>query len=420
MKVNFLLAVTMLSLVSNADAFETEKTYGLIEAFQEGEVKIDGRLRYEDVDQDLQGAQALTLRSRLTFKTQDYNFFSALIQVDDVTALPDDENYNSGSNGENDDLQILDPEGTEVNQAWLAFDASNTVVKYGRQTVMLNNERLIGAEPWRQNEQTFTGLTFRNENLNLIRFYLGQLNSVQRVIGEEHPLGHNALDAKFVNVEYRGFWSSELSLYSLWLNEHKAQTQWESKTYGMWFSGELGGEPGGGLGVELGGDFSLDFQLAYAHQEDAGHNPVNYSADYSLLEFDAGYNKIHIKLGREVLGADDAGYFVTPLASLHEVQGWTDQFSNAGLGNIPGGIRDSYLGAGYQCNERYSVNMVYHQFKSDDSSNALGINDLGSELGIELKAEFEHYQFIIKYADYNQDEFGIDTKRVWLSSELMF
>jgi len=420
MNIKLLLAVTLLTAVSSADAFETEKEYGFIEAFQKGEVNVDGRLRYEDADQEIQGAQALTLRSRLTFKTREYNFLSAMIQINDVTALPDDENYNSGSNNQGDDLLILDPEGTKVNQAWLVFDASNTRVKYGRQTVTMNNERLIGSDPWRQNEQTFTGLTVRNENYNLTRIYLGQLNSVQRVTGGEHQLGHNSLDAKYLNVEYRGIWLSKLSLYSVWLNEHDAQTQWESKTYGLRFSGELGGDSGINWGRETGGDFSLDYQFAYAHQEDAGDNVINYSAHYSLLELDAGFNKFHLKLGRELLGADEDGYFVTPLASLHEVQGWTDQFSNSGLGNIPGGIRDVYLGLGYQCNERYSINAVYHQFKSDDNSNALGLDDLGSELGLEFKAELEHYRFILKYAKYDQDDFGVDTKRVWLSSEFMF
>jgi len=389
-----------------ADVAE-DKNYQLIEAVSQGEVSFRSRLRYEDANQGLQGAQALTLGSKLTYASQAYQNFFVLLEVNDVTALPDDENYNSGLNNQSDDVLVLDPEGTEVNQAWLAYDASNTLFKYGRQSISLNNERLIGGDSWRQNPQTFAGLTIKNENLNLTRFYLGQLNSVQSVLGSDHDSSANALDAKFMNLEYRGFWSSKLSVYGLWLNEYASQPNSETKTYGVRFAGELGDS-----------EFSLDYDFSYSNQEDAGSNPLNYSANYSMFELDFGVDEVHMTVGQEVLGGSKDGYFVTPLASLHEFQGWTEQFRNQGLGNISGGIQDRYINVKHQCSEKYSIAAVYHVYASDND--ATGAGDLGSEWGVEVNAEYENYGFNLKYADYNRDQFGIDTKRLWLSSEFRF
>jgi hypothetical protein len=114
-----------------------------------------------------------------------------------------------------------------------------------------------------------------------------------------------------------------------------------------------------------------------------------------------------------VLEADGLGYFITPLASLHDFQGWTDQFQNQGLGNIAGGVQDRYFSLGYSCLEFFQIKGVYHQFKSE--SRSAGLGDLGTEWGLEFEGEINEYSFNMKYAEYKRNDFGEDTEKFWLS-----
>ena len=362
------------------------------------------RLRYEDVAQGIQGAQGLTLRSRFSYKTPSYHFFSGLLEFENITAIPNDENYNSGSNQQFDDLLIQDPVGTEVSRVWLAYDVSNTLIKFGRQKVSLNNERLVGADSFRQNEQSFSGVSVLNQSLNLTRISLAQLNSVQGVGGKKNPLSHSEINAKLLNIQYRGILSSKLTFYGLWLKNHPLQTQWETNTYGSRFEGETGDEA-----------FSIDYVFEYARQEDTGKNTLNYQANYSLMELDFGRRGYHIKLGREILGADGDGFFVTPLASLHDFQGENDQFVNQGLGNIHGGIKDQYAKFTYSYLKNLSFSTIYHDFKSSEPN---GSGNLGHEWGVKVDYKHNKYQFIASYADYTKHNFGNDNKKVWLTAEL--
>jgi len=381
----------------------------LASAIKEGDTKLSFRTRYEDVNETAaheKGAQALTLRSRLSFETKQYKLFSALLEFDDVIAIPDDDNYNSTSNGQTDDAVVLDPEGTELNRIWLAFDIANTLIKYGRQNISLDNERFFGKDEWRQNEQTFTGVSLLNESLNYLRIRMAQLNQVEGVQGESSPNGHRDFDAKIVNIEYRGFVNSKLALYGYWLDSDYLNNQEDTMTYGLRFSGRIKNEP------------EIDYAFEYARQSDSNDHEQSYEANYSLLEAGVVYNKFRLGVGQEILGADGLGYFVTPLASLHNFQGWTDQFQNQGLGNILGGIEDRYVSLGFSCAENFNITGVYHQYKSD--SQRFGLGDLGTEWGLEASGELNEYRFNLKYAEYSKKNFGIDTEKLWLSAGVSF
>jgi hypothetical protein len=61
----------------------------LAEAISGGKVGLDLRYRYEHVDADNfeRNANASTLRTRLNYTTGSFNGFTALIELDDITAL---------------------------------------------------------------------------------------------------------------------------------------------------------------------------------------------------------------------------------------------------------------------------------------------------------------------------------------------
>jgi len=405
MKAALLAGVGILCISNPLTASDT----GFIDAVKNGDAKLSLRMRYEDVNENTaveRGAQALTLRSRLSFETKQYELFSVLLEFDDVQAIPDDENFNTGDNGQLDDALVEDPEGSEINRIWLAYDIANTLIKYGQQYVALDNERFFGSEPWRQNTQTLSGLSIRNNSLNYTHLYFAQFNQLEGVQGEGRSEGRRDLNANIANIKYRGFMHSDLALYAYSLDSDYVNYQEDTLTYGVRFSGRIKNEP------------EIDYAFEYARQSDAGANTLNYSANYSLLDFGIAFNGARFGLGQEVLGADGFGYFVTPLASLHGFQGWTDQFQNGGLGNIAGGVRDTYFSVGYACSDEFHLTSIYHSFKSDGGP--AGQGKLGSEWGVEAKYGVGNYAFKLKYADYSKDNFGLDTKKIWLTAEADF
>ena len=77
---------------------------------------LNFRLRFESAEQDnaLKDASSLTLRTRLTHKTDELNGFSALIEVEDSRSLLGVDDYNN-TLGKNTNYSVIaDPETTEV------------------------------------------------------------------------------------------------------------------------------------------------------------------------------------------------------------------------------------------------------------------------------------------------------------------
>ena len=68
------------------------------------------------------------------------------------------DSYNSGANGRTTRPAITDPEGAELNQAWIGWKDPHVAATLGRQRLLFDNQRWIGNSGWRQNEQTFDAL----------------------------------------------------------------------------------------------------------------------------------------------------------------------------------------------------------------------------------------------------------------------
>ena len=119
-----LIAAALLGMGSNVAMAqeETSSPADFTSMFTDGKASFDFRYRYEYVDDDAfsRNAKASTLRSRLTFASATWQGVSFLAEFDDVTAIGDDD-YNSTANGNTQYPVVADPEGTEVNQAWLKY-----------------------------------------------------------------------------------------------------------------------------------------------------------------------------------------------------------------------------------------------------------------------------------------------------------
>jgi len=399
-------------LASLIAAFSFSSTFvhaeGLTDAIINGKANLSFRLRYEDVDQDKHpsgedSSDALTLRTRLNYKTAAFKGLTGFLEVDDVTATSSD--YNDTINGEAGP-PIVDPEGTEVNQAWLNYHNFDTDFKWGRQRTILDNARFIGNVGWRQNEQTYDAFSITNKSLPDLTVFYSHISNVNRIFGEDSPNGDQKHDTDLINLKYAGLPFGTVTVYGYLIdNEDAAATSCD--TYGVRFAGSSGSD-----------DVKFHYAAEYADQSDAANNPTRYDASYILAEGGATLSGITAKLSYEVLESDSGiTAFQTPLATLHKWQGWTDNF----LSTPAEGIEDTYLTVS---GKLMKINLlgVYHQYSSD-KNNAFGDSDLGDEWGFVATRKFDHYQLQLKYSSYaaGDSTFGKkDTDKLWVSAMANF
>lgn len=368
------------------------------QAFSEGTPSGDLRLRYENVDQDnaLDNANALTLRTRLGYKTGVYHGLSGLLEFEDSRPLAGIDDYNDTQGKNPDHSVVADPETTEVDQAVLQYTMSGLTAKLGRQVIVYDNQRFVGHVGWRQDRQTFDALRLNYSplaDLTLDYAYLIKRNRIFAQAGDLEAKDH------LINLGYQ-IGAGNLVGYAYMLEVDNG-TDNGLDTFGLRYAGKAAMD-----------DLNILYELEYASQD----------AETGASEFDADYYKalagveaagLTFKLSYEVLGSDDGSYgFSTPLATLHAHNGWTDQF----LATPGTGLQDLKLAiSGSAADGKWTL--VYHEFSADDAPSSA--EDLGSELGVAYSRGFgKHYSAGIKYASYmaGDDATGkVDTDKLWLT-----
>ncbi len=395
-------------VASMASSVQAEEASSLAAALKGGEVKIQFRYRYEDVDQDnaLETAKASTLKSRLNYTSGVFSGLQAQVEVDNVSQIGDDD-YNSTSNNETGYSVVADPDGTEFNQAWVSWSGMDTVVKGGRQRILLDNERFVGGVGWRQNEQTFDSGSVVNKSLKDTVLTYAWIDNVNRVFGPDDGtspawLGDWNSSINLLNASYNGLSFGTITAYDYLMDIKDADAQ-SNKTWGVRFNGKHA----------LGETVSLLYTLEFARQEDYGDNPVSYDADYYAVEAGLALPAaVTLLVGQEVLEGD-AGTpgkaFRTPLATLHKFQGFADMFLNT----PDGGIQDSYISASIVLMGA-TASAVWHDFEAED-----GGASFGDELDLSLSRKFGQYVTgLLKYADYSEDGFAVDTRKFWVQLQV--
>ncbi|UTF60333.1 alginate export family protein [Gilvimarinus sp. DA14] len=378
---------------------QAQEAQSLQEALTDGDAQVSLRLRYETVEwEGLEDSDALTLKTRLSYTTADFNGLGVTLEMDDVQSVTDVD-YRTAPNDPNNPgtAVIADPEGTEVNQAFVSYKGLGaSEFRYGRQRITLDNQRFIGAVGWRQNDQTFDSFSFSNTALEGAKFFYAYVYNANRIFGDDNPQGNHKHESHLLNFNYAFGDAGKLSAYA-YLLDNKSAAALSSDSYGLRWAGKVGE--------------AFSYNLEYANQQDAGDNPVSYQADYILA--DAGYKLGGVTLGGgyELLGSDEgkAG-FTTSLATLHKFQGWTDRF----LSTPADGIEDFYISASGSV-AGIKLMAVYHDLASDYQS-----TDYGQEIDISAATSFGPVGVLLKYADYQADDFGSDTQKIWLQLSSTF
>jgi len=322
---------SLFSAMGIAIPFNAMAADSLEGALKESTAKMSLRPRYEKVDSETPAgveshSEAMTMKTRLTFTTGSFYDVSAVVEFDDVTSLRDVD-YLDGTNGK-DGPAIVDPEGTEVNEAYLSYKGlSATEFKWGRQRILLDNQRFVGGVGWRQNEQTYDAFSAANSSIPGLTAFYARVSNVNRIFGEQSPAGDNTSETNLLNVGYQLEGIGKFSAYYYDIDNLDVPTL-ANETMGIRFAGATTLDT-----------IKLAYELEYATQDETGDNPNEYSADYTLLSLEGTMSGFSLGLAQEVLGAGDGVGFTTSLATLHKFQGWADVFLNT-----PGtGIEDLYL-----------------------------------------------------------------------------
>lgn len=381
-----LLATAVAGIIASGNVSAAPE--GITEAITGGTAFGDLRLRYEDVEAGSTDSDQLTLRSRIGYKTQAYEGFSALVEFEDtreVLGIDDENNL------------VLDQEMTEVDQGFVQYKKDSVTAKLGRQVIALDGQRHIGHVGWRQDRQTFDAARITVKPMDGLTVDLAHIYRVNRInspVWDSHQrdASHNLFNVSYASPV------GKLGAYYYDLSEEIGGPGFDATTT---------------TGISLTGKTGDDVKFLYSFEYAAQDNDTkDVDTDYMFAELGASVSGVTGKIGYEVLGSDDGiEHFSTPLATVHKFAGWADVFAAPSLfGTIDGGngLVDTYLSVSGKV-AGVKLAAVYHDFESDE-----GGNDLGDEIDLLVAKKFNKtYSAGLKYADYSAPSGGTDKSVMW-------
>jgi hypothetical protein len=370
----------------------------------DGKPLFDARWRIETVDDDafVQDANANTLRLRLGYRTPIRSGWSGVVELEHTSHVFG-ENFNSTANLQTAYPLVVDPDNTELNQAYVQYASSEkNKFSLGRQRIVYDNQRFFGNVAWRQNEQTFDALNIEygfDNGLNLRYSYLDRAN---RIFGDDHPnqnLSRWQLDAHLLSLNHK-LGPGTLTGYAHFIDNQTLPLS-SHQNIGLRYAAKRDNKEGVGWLVTS----------EYAKQNDYANGSNIINADYLLLEGGVVWKANTFKLGHEQLSGNGSYGFATPFATLHAFNGWADRF----LTTPVNGLKDSYLAWNRKFG-KFNANMVWHDYQSD----RLNIH-YGQEWNASIAWGFApKWHALLKYADYQADDVGFDVRKTWLSVEYVY
>lgn len=378
--------------------------FGSEPATDAGKLLVNARWRLESVDDAafVKEAFANTLRLRLGYQTAVRNGFSGVLELEATTYLFDDP-FNSTANGNIQYPVVADPNAYEINRAFVSYAPdANGKFNLGRQTVIIDNQRFFGNVGWRQNEQTFDALDLNYTFGNKLTLRYDYINRVQRVFGAQNPRSDLERWDVNLNLLHASYPLGPGALVGYaYFNENNTLPLTSQKNFGMRY---VAGKPNpDGVGWLATAEYA--FQDSYADGADF------IDADYLFLEGGLAWKGNTLKAGWEQLGGDGQYGFQTPYATLHAFNGWADRF----LVTPKDGLQDAYLSWNRKFG-KLNATLVWHDFHSDSGSQHYG-SEWDASLGWALDRQ---WTVLAKLADYQADDYLVDTTKLWFSVEYVY
>ncbi len=371
----------------------------------------EARLRYESVDQDglASEADALTLRVRAGVEAK-AGRWSALVEGQGNLALVND--YFDRLHGAATRPLVADPENVALARAQLRYASPSFALTAGRQRIALDDERFVGAVPFRQNAQSFDALRAEVTPAKGVKADLTYAWSVRTIWGIDGAGARQQAvsgDSIFANLSVATPIGKAVAFAYL-VDQDEAAMQgfrMSSQSYGLRLDGS-----------QPLGKAKIAWQLSYARQSDWHRNPSDYAANYFLADAALDFGGPRVGVGYEILGADKGialTSFQTPLATGFKFQGWADKF----LTTLPDGVRDLYASAGWGWKavgpfKAVTVQAIYHDYRSDRASRSYG-----DEIDLLASAKLGKFTASARYAHYDADTFATDTDKFWLQLDWM-
>ena len=377
---------------------------------------IEARLRYENVDTPTLDADAVTVRLRAGAELKHKSGFALLVEGEGTLAI--DNGYNAFPFAIADSQRrpgyavVADPMTIELNRAQLQYKGKNLTLTVGRQRINLDDQRFVGSAGWRQNEQTFDAA---RAEVKLGPVSLDGTYAIsQRTVFGSDAGPRLAYDGDFVFLGAGAkLGPVSFKAFSYLLDYDPAEqvgglalSNADTQTYGARVT----------TGLPLGKQTKLNLAASYARQSNWQQNPVRYSADYLAAEAGVVHGGFGLTTGYEQLGAGNGRAFQTPMATLHKFNGSADLFLTtpaSGLQDWYGGV--SYKFAGVKALPGLNAAVTYHRFDSD-----VGSLHYGDEWDASLGFKLRRVAVLAKFADYQADAFGADTRKFWLQFELAY
>jgi hypothetical protein len=324
-------------------------------------LNIRSRYEFGDIN-GFDPSHSFTFRERVGLKTMEWSGFSAVVEGEFTQAVIDD--YHGGAVGVDpfdlSNTTIADPETNELNQFFAQYKGFDTVAKIGRQRIIYDNAAFIGNVGWRQNEQTFDGISFTNKSIDSLTFNYAYLNQINRIFGSDADGAAlpNVQDIEanvhLLNASYAGIKGITLGAYAYIMNFQEFGG-WDNNTFGLSAKGKA-------LGLDLYGELAWQDKASATGDEDAL---------YTHLTATKVLGKQSVTLGLEHL---DAG-FKTPLATVHAFNGYADAFIVGRLGGTHRGLSNLYVA---------HTLPVFWGMKWTNTLHAMGDNEISTGYGWEI------------------------------------
>lgn len=368
----------------------------LSEAISKGNTQFHARLRGEFVEQDnaLEDAAAGTLRLRLGYTTGQWHSLIGHLEYEGTHALGS-EAYNSLRNGNTGRSVVPDPDGDELNQAWIAWRGlPDTELRIGRSRLILDNARYVGNVGWRQNEQTYDAYILEHQGIDGLKLTLAQITNANNILFSNRPM-----NTQLLHLRYTASASLQLSGYHYRIDFDNSAA--DHQTSGIQARGAISM-----------GSWSLPWTAELAQQSEHGE-ASSFKLPYSMFSFGLSKKHIGLQLSHETLGNDQGASFSTPLATLHAHNGWADQF----LVTPANGLRDLSLKL-HGTTRGLSWAVIAHDFSADS-----GGADYGRELDLLLSRHLTGQLLgTVKYAhfDVSPNSGMVRTQKLWAQLEYGF
>ncbi len=417
------LAVTGAGLFGDANADDaTTVGYPANLSSTTGITNVELRPRYETVQQQgTEEAKAATVRAMAGYTTPQADGFGATLELIGVGAL-NTADYNvpveplpAGSTPAR--ATIPDPEAFNANQAYVSYDGiPATRILAGRQLVELDDQRFVGNVDFRQDMQTFDGLSVVNRgipDLSVIGMYLF---GAKDVLNDEVRMKTFLAEANWTRYE-----AAQVDAFGYWYGNR--ENAFEEAT-----TGNAAIIPGAALcgagpnsanslvnpqacnSVTLGarmhgqipvfGAWQASYAAEYAHQNawDGGYSGVGNDFDHltgTLHREDAYFSVDAMRMGANANGTYG---FQTPMATKHAFNGWAEMF----LTTPKEGLRSDYATIGDKKFWGFDMSVRYYRFTTDFQGTALG-HEWDWSIG---RALTRNVMFVVQVAKFSVDAAG--------------